>query len=159
MNLNEFLERVERSQDFTKWKKDNPKSYLCSFFRILEENDDWQIDFYNPKSDTMTSFLAGDTVKVIDKDSKIFKHKDTEVEELRLKDVKFELETAMARVDEINNEKAIKRIIILQKINKNTTWNLTFITAAFSILNVKIDAGSGEILEQSIKPIIGYKED
>ena len=64
----------------------------------------------------------------------------------------------MEIVNDRNPEGAVKKIIILQNLDNKTVWNITYITDAFSILNMKLDAVSGEVLEQTIKPIIGYKE-
>lgn len=163
MKLQEVLERVEQSKVFTYWHKDNEDSYLSSFFKIIEdeEKDWWQVDFYNPKKDNMTSFIAEQEVKIAGKDSKIFKKNHEKIDKLDLTTVNISVQKALQLANDLLKEKykehrATKKIVILQNM-KMTLWNVTFLTPSMKLLNVRIDADSGDILEDSLKSILEFK--
>ncbi len=160
IEVNEALSRLENSELFQNWKKENKKSYLASFFINLPGQENWQIDFYNPKQDTMISFIVEDDIKIAE-ESKVFKAKDTKVEELSIRDVKIFFKEANEIVDKLvkesyNNEQINQKIIILQKINM-TLWNATCLTNSFSVLNIKIDAKNGDILSDNISSLLAFK--
>jgi hypothetical protein len=58
---------------------------------------------------------------------------------------------------EYKKENIVKTILILQKMEK-TIWNINSITKTFNILNIKIDAATGDILEHEIKNPIAFKK-
>ena len=164
MKLQDVLERVESSKVYDYWKKENASSYLCSFFKIEEEEDKdwWQIDFYNPKHDTITSFVTEKEVHLAGKDSKIFKKENKVVDPLHLDEVTIDVTKAIAiakklLTDKYKGEIATKKIIILQHVI-STIWNISFITGGLKLINIKIDATSGDIVEDSIKNILDFKD-
>ena len=163
IDFSELLKNVENSEVFKAWKNDNPKSFLCSFFNILEADKEsgWQVYFYNEADDTITSFLAEGNVELVESGSKIFKEKDTKVDELKLKEVEIRMDEAFGAVERLRLEKyphenPSKKIIILQKI-KVPLWNITYITSGFKTLNVKIDAENGKIIEENLSSLLSYK--
>ncbi|MEK6903265.1 MAG: hypothetical protein AABW64_01290 [Nanoarchaeota archaeon] len=165
MKLQDVLSRVESSKVFTYWQKENEDSYLSSFFKIIEdqEKDWWQVDFYSPKKDNITSFLIEQDVKIVGKDSKIFKKDHEIINKLNLAAVQITDQKAMQIAHELMQEKykelkATKKIVILQNI-KTTLWNISFITSGLKLLNVRIDAESGDVLEDSLKNILDFKRD
>ena len=91
MNIEKDIERVTTSPDYKTWIEDNKHAYLCSMFCMQDqdmiEDNVWQVSFYNPKKDTITTFtLPIDKRKkaeIIQKDSKIFKQKGEIVEKLK----------------------------------------------------------------------------
>ena len=163
LNLKDSLNSLESSDEFKNFRKNNKRAYLCSFFRIVGESEssDWQIDFYLPEKDKMTSFSVSDKVKIIDADSKIFKKKEKTVDPLNLDKLKINLDNAFSIIEELKNKKYRneeigKKIIILQSI-KIPMWNITYLTTSLNILNVKINAVSGKILEESFKPALSFQ--
>src|SRR3989344_3595188 len=160
MEIKELLERVMNSRLYKNFNNDD-KAYLCSFFKIdgEEEQDEWQVDFYNPEKDKITSFKEiGNQIRIIGKDSKIFKEKEAKVNELRIDKVKIAPEDAIKAVDELkkkkySGEEALRRIVILQSTKElKENWNITYLTTSFNILNVKINAKNGKVIEESLKP-------
>lgn len=166
LNLKDSLEQVKNSPQFKNWLKENPKSHLCNFFKIADPKNldeaNWQIDFYNPEKDRITSFMAEeDRISILESDSKIFKKKKTKVEELKLENVKINLNKALNIINKLKNKKYSneninKIIIILQKI-KIPIWSITYLTTSFNILNVRIDAESGKIIKENLEPVLKFK--
>ncbi len=160
LELKELYDTIQSSKEFKDWHKKNPDFYLCSFFTILDEKR-WQVDYYSPSKDRITSFTCEKKVKILNVDSKIFKKEGLKVDKLNLNKIKINLKKALDIVSDIKNkkypnEKANKIIIILQKIKK-PLWINTYLTSTFNILNAKIDAKSGKIIEEKIMPALSFK--
>jgi Zn-dependent metalloprotease len=167
INPKQDIKRLESSKEYIEWNESNSKSYLSDFFCILdtESKDDnlWQIDFYNPEDDTMTSFeLPADKRKKCSlktASSKIFKEEKSIIEELSLQTTELTDKDAMEIAKEFlqenhKGENPTKTILILQsnKELKKVIWNLTFVTSALNMFNAKIDAKNGKILDSFLRP-------
>ena len=163
MNLQDTLERVEASKAYTFWKKENESAFLSSFFKIVEEAEKkwWQLDFYNPKSDLITSFIAEKEIKLVGKNSKVFKREQDQVHPLELDNISIDEQKAINIAAEVLKDKykggtASKKIVILQNVG-GTIWNISLLTANLRLCNVRIDAASGDVVEDSFKNILEFK--
>jgi len=71
MNLQFYLEKLQSSEKFKKFAKENPDAYLCSGFFIIDKenikNPDNKVhlDFYIPVSGKLFSFDVKEEVKLI----------------------------------------------------------------------------------------------
>ncbi len=161
-DLHKTLEHVQQSAVFKAWFSEHPASYLSSFFKIIEGQDVewWQVDFYYPKGDTITSFVVDDKVKLATKDGEVFKKPDDHVQALDLHavvvDVKKALQIAgQLQKEKYHMEKTSKTIVLLQHMHR-TLWNISFLTSAFRLVNIRIDAATGDVLEDSIVPLFEW---
>lgn len=159
-DLKESLEILKSSEEFKTWYKNNEKSFLSSCFTIIEDIKggiiNWEIGYYSPKEDVMTSFLVTKDKILIKKDQNILRKKGYKIEKLYISEVNTEINKILKEIEEKHpDEKAVKIIIILQKMG-STNWNITFITEKFNILNVKVDSKYGKILHEEIKPIASF---
>ena len=161
--LKQILELIEDSSVFKNWKDNHNTSYLCAFFRTVgnTDNPEWQVHYYQPENDTISVFSVGNEVKIVEEDSEILKNKEDKVKELNLDEVKIDFIHALEITDQIDkkysNETITKRIVILQKLNK-IVWNVTYMTGAFNLLNVKVDAATGEVIEESKTSLLKKSE-
>ena len=117
-------------------------------------NDNWSVDFYSKKIKKITSFILKDNSIIKNEQSPLFQKSEKDLEKLELNNIKVSLDEALGAVDKIKNEKIpaedIKsRIIILQQ-DKTPIWNISSITSALNLLNIKINATNNEIIEQFI---------
>tara|TARA_Y100000310_G_scaffold331424_1_gene404959 strand:+ start:642 stop:1220 length:579 start_codon:yes stop_codon:yes gene_type:complete len=174
INPKEDIKRLESSKEFKEWKISHPKSYLSDFFCILDkessEDNVWQIDFYNPEEDAITSFeLPADKRKncsLKEESSKVFKQDGEAVDKLSLRNVEWTDENVIHASKELMTEKhpgenIIKIILILQK-NKDlrkVVWNLTFMTSGLNLFNAKVDAQNGKIIDYSMKSAMSLKKE
>ncbi len=121
------------------------------------------IGFYDFDKKLMTSFLIDKAVSSVEiTESKEIFTKDTQqikpIEEDRLK-VNFDkaLETASAlQQDKYKMHVPIKEVVILQNLDIGQVWNITFITKTFQTLNMKIDAETGDVLEDKLHQIFSF---
>ena len=163
MKVKNLVQELEKSKEFTEWKKENYASSLVHIFKMFDEanKDEYQIGFYNP-DDTITTFILGkECIQILPK-AEIFKKPNDKIMKLNIENVKTELDEAIedARTfqeKKYPNEKPIKEIVILQRLNLGLIYNITFITRAFNTLNVKIDAKTGKVVEHKLMSLMDMK--
>ncbi len=162
-SLQQSLTLVEHSPDFLAWKEKHRDSFLCSFFRIRDgKNDDTlQVDFYTAHDDTMSSFVIEHGVVALRQDNaEVLKKEGEVIQHLNLDHVTIEEHEALEKAETLclrkyGQEKIIKFIIILQH-KEQPRWNISALTHSLHLLNVKIDAQKGNILEESITNLLAF---
>lgn len=157
-DIKQTIQEIESSKEFKNWVKTENGAYLSSVFTMVGDSQeiDWQLDYYSPKKNTLTSFVQKNGNVKFDKDQKIFK-KDGKVEKLDIDKLKITLDECIKSIKKKNpDEKAVKIIVILQ--NKNSLiWNVTFLTSGLKVLNSKINAENGKFLLNEVKPILEFQ--
>ncbi len=150
MNIHQAVEFVESSDKFKDFIKKRHGSYLAHVFCMFDKEDQspWQVGFYDEKSDKITSFTAGEEVLQSEEED-AFK-KEGVVEKLDLDKVKIDFDDALKSARDIHKKEhsaeiLTKTIVILQSMDSRIIWNITLITHAFTIINVRVDAVSGEV--------------
>ena len=58
--------------------------------------------------------------------------------------------------DKYDNAKVTKKIVILQNV-QSIIWNISLLTPTLKLLNVRIDADSGAVLEDSYKNMLEFR--
>ena len=155
MDINFLVQQVFNSDTFKQWNQ--KEAYLASCFFM---NDVWHIAFYSKQDKKITSFIVSNTVAKSEEDQ-VFQQKQQDIEELVLNQVSLGFDDALKIMDKIrkemkHNETVAKKIIILQKL-KVPLWNVTYILSSFNLLNAKINASTGEIIEKTISPLLSFK--
>lgn len=156
----ELLDKVRDSEEFKKYQEENKEAYLCSIFLT---DTQIQLSFYSRETKLVTSFkIEEDKVTLIGKDEKVFQKEKKELEELNLHELTIDLNNAKELSNNLIKEKypngtVNKEIIILQIIDHKTIWNFTKITSTFNIINIKLDATTGNIIEDSITPALSFR--
>ncbi|MBL7147734.1 MAG: hypothetical protein ISS82_02825 [Nanoarchaeota archaeon] len=147
--------KLTNSKIFKEWKENNKKDYLSSYVSI---NNIPQFDFYNPKTDKITSFIINKEIE-IKKEQNIFKSSKDKIKELNLNKIKITQEQAekiINNLEKYKHETFSKKIIILQNI-KVPLWNISLITDTFNILNIKINAINGNIISENYESLLNFK--
>ena len=157
------FKKLKSSSKFKEFVVKNKSNYLASCFKMGDSKltgSAWQFDFYAVNSKKMTSFQVGNEITV-NKDQEIFAKAGAPME-LELNRVKIEIKKAMIiannyKTEKLPHETVNKEIVILQELENKPVWNLTLLTSAFNIVNIKIDAFSGKILSSSCESIMSFK--
>lgn len=160
MILKETIKRIEKDKKYKDWKKNHPDFYLAHAFTMLDEKEKkyrWEMGFYNPKTDMLT-VVETDPAVAIRPEEEVFK-KDGKVSPLDMKKISVSVAKAMQICDDVVKEKysahvVTKRIILLQNIDRQI-YNITLVTLSFHLLNLRIDAETGEIVSQNMQSIMG----
>ena len=161
--LKKFLSNIKKSHEFKEWHKENKDSYLSDCFALLNDRYDlnkidWQVDYYNPHNDEMTSFSEKDNKVSIKKDQKILKDKRDIVKELDVSKVKTNADDVIKKIKEKYPDQIPNKIIVILQNIDITVWNITFVTRSFNVLNVKIDAENADVIDESLKPVFEIKK-
>lgn len=158
MDALETIRAIESRPDFLRWKESNPSAYLTSAFSMFSEGSsgDWLISFYNPDNDIMGTFSINEAKSHEEPFSK-----EGSIPELVQKNVKISDEKALDAASaefrkSQGSEPVQKTIIVLQKLNARELWNITFITAAFKVVNIKVSASSGAVIDTSVNAITDF---
>ncbi|MBW2965623.1 hypothetical protein KY342_00800 [Candidatus Woesearchaeota archaeon] len=160
----EALKILEESNEFKKWKKKNPSTYLSHGFLIIESTDyNWKIGYYDKKKDKLTSFDVGKKITIEPEEDVFKKEKSKDVKKLDLDKVKLDLSEAVAiskqlQEEEYSTENPTKIIAILQKIDAGQVWNITYLTQNFNTLNFKIKTETGRVLEKKLTGLMEFKK-
>jgi len=166
MKLKDIMEKIESHSEFKEWRKSHKGCYLAHAFMMMDKANEnmWQIGFYNPKEDKITSFiLEGDNLK-ISPELNIFKKPGAKVEKLDVRKVKIGSVEAIEKAEEVmakDYPKAnpIKMFFIIQNIPKEGhVFNITFVTQDFKTVNIRISSEDGKILKHSVESLLQIKK-
>ncbi|MBW3014225.1 hypothetical protein KY335_03210 [Candidatus Woesearchaeota archaeon] len=144
--------------------KESEFDYLAHFFIMLNDKYEpmtrWQVGFYNKENDHVVSFDVDK--KIVKTESRAFKHVEHKVSELKLAEVKVDFEEALDIAKNLLKEKfpgnaPVKIVVLLQTIEGVATWNVTFITAAFNVLNIKLNASDKKIIHHEFSSLLSWK--
>lgn len=169
MRVFDALKQLRADAEFKQWQKANPGFYLVHVFVIIDKPEQHEADhlqeidigFFNPKDQKMVSFIVRDDVEIKEHDE-IFTEPGSEIDELHEDKLKIKLSEALKKASEIQKEKykaqlPVKKISILQNLKGfGDCWNITYVTAQFKTLNIKIDAETGKVLDDKLVEIVQF---
>ncbi|MBS3097217.1 hypothetical protein J4209_00310 [Candidatus Woesearchaeota archaeon] len=166
MELKTALNLLKKNSEFKEWLKENKESYFSYAFTMVEKEQErkWQMGYYNKRHDKITTFIVEKNGINVSPEEEVFKKEEAEIKKIDLTKVKASLDFALKKVESLQkrkypNEKPVKLIIILQNIEKfGNIWNITYISQSFNVLNVKINAKNGNIIEHKIASIFEFKK-
>jgi hypothetical protein len=150
MNFKFYVEKLEESETFKKFVKENKKAYLGSVFFSIDkvESDNHQhFDFYIPRKKKMTSFQLEkgcEAVEIEILDKKIPDKVNTDLE--------FDFDAVEKLIEEkMKNEKIDNKIhkmlFSLQNVKGKPILIGTIFTSMLSLLRVNIDLSDMQITD------------
>jgi hypothetical protein len=154
----ETYKSLEKHKDFKSWKAKH-KAWFLSY--IFSDSVDIQIGFADKEGQRVTSFCLKGKELGITEDQEVFKKPESKIHELKLTKVKVTAEQAVDKAEKLQKSKysehpVMKRIIILQNIEKGTVYNITFVTKTFHTLNIKIDAATARVKEHKLTSLFDF---
>ena len=144
-----MIEEIEKSEVFAQYKQAHPKAYLAHVFSMRKAgNRDEQVGYYNPASGKVTTF-TNNPVRIENEDEPA--SKEDHVKELDYTKVSVNVEQALAAANELvskeySSQVVTQEICVLQHLDAQL-WNMTLVTSAFNMINVRVDASSGEVIK------------
>jgi len=143
MNSQFLFEKLESSEEYEKFMKENPKAYLCSgFFEISINNNSenkYHFDYYLPETGKTFSFQIEDGIKLIELERN---SEEKVLEEVSMKNNFNFSEIKDMIVNEMENRKIgnkiQKMLFSLQKIDGKDSLLGTIFISGFGILKVMI---------------------
>lgn len=159
----EIIKKVEASAEYKDWKKEN-KTYFISHIIFFVDGDittETQVGFYNEKKNNVKSFsVAENGVSELPEDD-VFKREEDRIYKVDLGKITVDFSKAVDEAEKAQKKNypkhiPIKKIIVLQNINGKNLWNITYVTANFQTLNIKIDAETGDLIEHKLVDLIQF---
>lgn len=156
MHPKELIETVETTEEYKTFHTIHPDYYLAMVFSLGE---DWKVSYYSPDEDKMVTFSTN-PVKAGEPEE-VFKKEDT-VEKLAIKEVKIEIDAVNKACDVIHAAKyalhpITKKIIVLQN-HDGLMYNITMMTGTLAVINIKIDAKTGEVISDNVTSAMSFKQ-
>lgn len=166
MKLSDVIEKLEENSEFKEWRKQYPDAYLAHAFMMVDEENKnmWQIGYYHPDSDKVTTFIIEKEDIKISPEANIFKRPGTKVEKLILEKVKIgsfqAIETAQELISkEYPKTVPMKMFFIIQELpEQGTVYNITYLSRDFQAINIRISAETGEVLAHKAEKILDIKK-
>ncbi len=155
-DVHEVIEKVEASPEFQEFSEQNPHHYLVhAFSTAAGAPAPIELGYYGEDTDMITVFRS-DPITAMPPEE-VFKQ-DGKLKQLDLTAVRLGLKDALERAEKERaaaypQHATIKAICILQQ-HDNPTWNLTLVTGTMQMINMRIDALTGQVLSRSIQSIM-----
>lgn len=136
------------------------KAFLAHAFVMVEGPiEEWQIGYFCEKDDRMISFIVADEPQELPP-AEVLKSHDL-LKELDADNVTIAPEQALEAARNVNTAHykglpVIKTFYIIQDLGEGPIYNVTFITQAFTTMNVRISATDGKVLSHTNEPLIAF---
>jgi len=150
MNAQFFLEKLEASEEFQKFKEQNPKAYLCSGFFVAdlqEQNAEnrCHFDFFVPESRKTFTFEMENGIKLIEIE------RGEKVLDKKISNMNFDMEEVKEMIlDEMAsrniNNKLQKMIFSLQNIEGKDMLLGTIFISSLGIIKADYDISKKQVL-------------
>jgi len=165
MSFKKLKENIEKSEEFKKFKKENPKALLYSAFFMLKQAfgnliiETQQLDYFIGGKKVATLFFD-ENQKIQKKVDEVEPAKQGEKREfVKLDDeIKIDVENLQEIIkkelnkNKVGIEEVSKVIAILQKIKCKVVWNITCISG-MTLIRMHIDE-NGKVLENKKESLL-----
>ena len=157
MEHKEIVEKVEASKEYKEFKKQHPEAYLVHIFQMTGVNI--QVGYFCKETKKVVTFEINDK-GIKSEEQQPFQETPHDILKLDLEKVKPSFKDASEIANKVREENykgeiTNKQITILQHLDTGQVFNITFITAAFKTLNIKIDAETGEVVSHNLDTLVG----
>ena len=160
MKIQPYIQKLENSQKYKKFKEEYTDSFLVAGFFVLDYesgNNVHQIDYYVPSKKKVAAFnLDGDVeVRLLD-----MMHKEKVPEKLDLK-TKIDLDALKGILeDEMKNrsitESIKKCVAVIQTLSGKKLWVLNCVLSGMEILKAHIEDESRTVLKMEKASMMDY---
>lgn len=161
MELHDILAKLEQSNEYKDWQKEHAKAYLAHAFVMLDEQNTWQIGYFDEQTNTMTTFVANDAEIKIIPDQEVLKVQQ-HINKLSAEDVVLTVKDALEAAQKVKSEHYQKEIpaktfFIIQNLEEHgAVFNITYFTVSFKTINIKLSTKNGEVLHHSIQTLATF---
>ncbi len=143
MNSQFLIEKLESSEEFKKFMNENPKSYLCSGFFLIdlesEEQNKYHFDFYTPETGKVLSFELESGIKPVP-----LERSDGKALNKVSPNVSFDFDEIQKIISEEMEKNKVKNkiqklIFSLQNIEGNDVMLGTIFVSGFGIVKANVN--------------------
>lgn len=163
MELKDILATLEKSGAFKEWRATHAKAFLTHAFVMLDEpnQNTWQIGYFDDAANTMSTFVVADKKVDVIPDQEVLKAQQ-QILELKPAEATLPVAEALAaaekaRLEHYRQEMPAKTFFIIQHLPEHgTVFNITFFTAAFKTINIKLSAKDGKVVQHTIQALAAF---
>ena len=156
LDVIEVLDAVEESAEFKTWNQEHSDYFLAHVFRSLDNlgEGEWQVGYYLPKTQKMTTFIPATPEKKIDVARDLDVLKPQGLLPLDKATIHIDSTTALTaaakkRAETYGTEPILKTFFLMQNSDNGTIYNITYFTQSFKTINLHISASDASVLEHS----------
>jgi len=164
MIYSDIYQKLTRSEQFKAWSPEHSDFYLTHFYTTLNNKyqitTPWELGFYSKSQDKIATFIVDKKI-TLKPEEEVFKKKG-EVNPLDLQTIKIDHQEALKLFQEQKEkhhspEQLLTGFLILQNLNHQIIWNISFATRSMHILNFKLDAQTKELISSQLINFIERK--
>lgn len=163
MELKDIVAKLEQSKEYKEWKESHKDTFLAHAFVMLDEpnKNTWQMGYFDSSKNKMTTFVVSSEKIDMIPDQEVLKT-DQKITPLNVEDVTLTVAEALdlaqkARVEHYSKEITAKTFFIIQNLEAHgPVFNITYFTAAFKTVNIKISTKNGEVLHHSVQALAAF---
>jgi hypothetical protein len=168
MDFKHIINIIENSKEYKDFIKKDSNYYLVHVFSTVDsesvDNGLWQIGYYSKDTDKIVVFE--------DNNDAVFEHppaealkKDEYIRKLELEKLKISRDEAVKICNNTIKENYprelfSKAICLLQNLPEfGNVWNITIVTLALGVINVKVDAINGLVVKHTKENLMNWKSE
>jgi len=165
MDVRELFTKLKEMPEFKEWHAQHVDAKPVHVFLLIEPGADvkYDVGFFDFAKELMSSFLVDDSLKhaEVTETKEIFTKDNQKIKPLEEERIKVSFKEASDTSRKLQKEKykqhePIKEVVILQNLQEGQVWNITYITKTFQTLNIKIDAETGTVIEDTLHQIFSF---
>ncbi|MBR9700274.1 hypothetical protein GOV11_00205 [Candidatus Woesearchaeota archaeon] len=158
-DIHELIEKIEKSRPFKEFNKANPDHYLVhAFCHVKQDAGKVELGYYGKKTDKITVFttdpIESRPPEEVLKESGVLRELDTKILKIGLTEARELAEKHLK--EKYAGQQASQEICILQQAEV-PVWNITLVLASLNMLNLRIQADSGEITYEDMRNILDLR--
>lgn len=159
--LLDILHQAESSVQYEGFRLNDPESFLAHVFFMEDvgQEGEFQVGYYNPVKQRMTTFELHGSEWVMLPDLEVFSYPGAAILPLDPSLVKCDAAEMMSKAQEVQQDlypgnMIIKKILILQHLSIGQVFNISFITRAFKVINLKFDSETGKLKKHHMDSLL-----
>jgi len=166
MDFKNVVGIIENSKEYKEFILKEPHYYLVHVFTTVDsesvENGLWQIGYYSKDTDKIVVFENQNDIIFIHPPTEALK-KEEYIQKLEFEKLNISREEAVKICNNTIKEhypKEIfsKAICLLQNLPEfGNVWNITIVTLALGVINVKIDASNGKVVKHTKENLMNWR--
>lgn len=165
MDVRELLVKFKEVPEFKEWHYKHPDAKPVHVFLMLDPElpVKYDVGFFDFKREVMSSFIVDEKMEhaEVTETKEIFTKDNQRIKPLEEERVKIGFKEAFEVSRKLQQEKykqhePLKEVVILQNLAEGQVWNITYITQTFQTLNIKVDAETGNVVEDKLHQIFSF---
>lgn len=153
MNFQFYLEKLQNSENYKKFIKENPKAYFCSGFFVIdleqkskEKMDKQHFDFYLSEQKKMLSFQIEESCKLVPVEII-----DKRIPEKISEKINFDFDVVIKLIEERMQKENLKNklqkiLLSLQSLNNKPALIGTLFISNLGMIKIQIDLKKMELI-------------